>query len=98
MLHFRDNLGFRKGIESVTRWSELDCVSLQNAVLCANCEMISASSTSRCAVCGSAALLCISRLLGEPLHDLRSEWTIEGGGNLVASAGHPPDSESTRLI
>ena len=42
-------------------------VRLQNAVLCANCEVICESTNGHCAACGSQALLSLSRILGGPL-------------------------------
>jgi hypothetical protein len=51
-----------KGLE------ELNCIKLENALLCANCEMIvNESLNGRCPVCGSGALLGVSRLLGGTL-------------------------------
>ena len=42
----------------------LQFVSLKNAVLCANCELISEVTEACCPACGSKALLSISRVLG----------------------------------
>ena len=39
-------------------------VCLQNAVLCANCDVISDGANGHCVACGSEALLSLSRLLG----------------------------------
>ena len=39
-------------------------VRLQEAVLCANCEMISEGSNGHCACCGSQSLLSLSKVLG----------------------------------
>jgi hypothetical protein len=47
-------------------------VRLQQAVLCANCEVISDTATDSCAVCGSRALLSLSRVLGGALPDSRA--------------------------
>ena len=42
----------------------LNSISLQNAVLCADCDVVSDSPHDQCLVCGSRSLLNISRLLG----------------------------------
>ena len=42
-------------------------VRLQNAVLCANCEVISEANNGHCAACDSEALLTLSRILGGPV-------------------------------
>lgn len=45
----------------------LQLVSLQRAVFCAECEVISENCTPSCLACGSRALLCLSRILGGSL-------------------------------
>jgi hypothetical protein len=45
----------------------LNAVPLQNAVLCAECEVVSDSPHDRCLVCGSPSLFNISRMLGGTL-------------------------------
>jgi len=45
----------------------VNLVRLQNAFLCANCEVISECTHGRCVACGSQALLGLSRILGGPL-------------------------------
>src|ERR1700690_4083823 len=42
----------------------LNSISLQNAVLCAECDVVSDSPHDHCLVCGSRSLFGISRLLG----------------------------------
>lgn len=49
---------------SAQAWLNSNQVSLQKAVLCANCEVISEGLNGHCAACGSEALLGLSRLLG----------------------------------
>ena len=44
--------------------TELSSVPLLEAVLCADCEMISNSAGERCEVCGSPSLLSLGRVLG----------------------------------
>lgn len=46
---------------------ELNFVSLETAVLCADCEIITDSHGGRCRVCDGSALLSLSRVLGGPL-------------------------------
>ena len=46
---------------------EVSFVSLQAAVFCAQCEMISQNNTRYCLACGSQALLSLSRVLGGSL-------------------------------
>src|ERR1700733_13387796 len=42
----------------------LNAVALQNAVLCAECDVVSDSPHNECLVCGSRSLFNISRMLG----------------------------------
>jgi hypothetical protein len=44
--------------------TDVNAVCLQNAVLCADCEVISDSIHETCRVCGSHSLLSLSRVLG----------------------------------
>jgi hypothetical protein len=45
-------------------WLNTNLVRLHNAVLCANCEVISEALNGHCASCGSQSLLSLSRVLG----------------------------------
>jgi hypothetical protein len=50
----------------------LNAVPLRNAVLCAECDVVSDSPGDQCRVCGSTSLFNISRLLGGmPKHRAR---------------------------
>jgi hypothetical protein len=49
----------------------LNSISLQNAVLCADCDVVSDSPHDQCLVCGSRSLINISRLLGGTLPSQR---------------------------
>jgi hypothetical protein len=49
----------------------LNAVALQNAVLCADCDVVSDSPHDRCLVCGSRSLFNIARMLGGNLHQNR---------------------------
>ncbi len=44
---------------------ELNAVSLRQAVLCPNCEVVSDSPHDTCMVCGSRSLLPLWRVLGD---------------------------------
>jgi hypothetical protein len=46
---------------------DVNAVWLRNAVLCADCEVISDSPHESCGVCGSRSLLNLSRVLGGTL-------------------------------
>lgn len=46
---------------------ELSFLRLQNAVFCAQCELIHENNSSNCLACGSSALLSVSRLFGGSL-------------------------------
>ena len=64
-------------------------ISLQRAVLCADCEVISETNNGHCDACASRALLNLSRILGG---SLGTETTF----NLVISAYAPDKSEHAR--
>jgi hypothetical protein len=59
----------------------LNSISLQNAVLCADCDVVSDSPHDYCLVCGSRSLFNISRLLGGMLPSQRA--------TLIDSASRP---------
>jgi len=42
----------------------LNAITLQNAVLCAECDVVSDSPHDQCMVCGSRSLVNITRMLG----------------------------------
>jgi len=50
------------------RPADVSFVSLQSAVFCAECELISQNNTPYCLACGSQALLSLPRVLGGSLH------------------------------
>lgn len=52
------------------RW--LNAVALQNAVLCADCEVVSDSPHDECMVCGSRSLVNICGMLGGNLPKARA--------------------------
>jgi|HubBroStandDraft_1064217.scaffolds.fasta_scaffold569396_2 hypothetical protein len=64
---------------------ELNIIHLENALLCANCEMIvSETRNGKCPVCGSGAQLSVSRLLGGTL-----EHPSQPVSSPQRAAGHP---------
>lgn len=76
-------------MEEKTKYeSILNAVPLQNAVLCADCEVISDSAGDACSVCGSHSLISLGRVLGgsvgderavlvnQPEPNLRSQFTL----------------------
>ena len=50
----------------------LNAVALQNAVLCAECHVVSDSPHDRCLVCGSRSLFNIARMFGGNLPEVRA--------------------------
>ena len=53
------------GIEGIPeRGRVLNAVAVQNAVLCAECDVVSDSPNDRCLVCGSRSLFNIARMFG----------------------------------
>lgn len=56
----------------VERDRPLNTISLNHAVLCANCDVVSDSPHDECLVCGSRSLFNISRLLGGMLPSRRA--------------------------
>jgi hypothetical protein len=64
---------------------ELNIIHLENALLCANCEMIvSETRNGKCPVCGSGAQLSLSRLLGGTL-----EHPSQPASSRQPAAGRP---------
>lgn len=47
--------------------ADVNFVSLQTAVFCVQCELLSDNNTTRCLACGSGAVLSLSRVLGGSL-------------------------------
>jgi hypothetical protein len=52
--------------------SGLNSVHLVNAVLCADCEVISDSAGESCAICGSRSLMSLGRVLGGRIEGKRA--------------------------
>jgi len=52
-------------MDDTYKWgTELNSLPLLEAVLCADCEIISNSSGDHCEICGSRSLLSLGRVLG----------------------------------
>jgi len=65
--------------------TDVNFVSLQSAIFCVRCELLSENNTPRCLACGSGAVLSLSRVLGG---SLRGQQTA----HLIA------DAELDRLV
>ena len=79
---------FPEGIIAMQRSltaADVNFVSLQSAVFCVQCELLSENNTPRCLACGSGAVLSLSRVLGG---SLRGQQTA----HLIA------DAELDRLV
>ena len=50
-------------------------IPLQQAVLCANCEVVSDSKNGHCIVCGSPSLVNLARVLDGPSRLRDKAWT-----------------------
>ena len=77
------------GTVSWERDRVLNAVRLQNAVLCAECDVVSDSPNDVCMVCGSHSLFNIARLLGGKLPKERA--------SLVQAVSNMPSCESVLL-
>ncbi len=65
----------------------LNAIALRNAVLCAECDVVSDSPHDKCLVCGSPSLFNISRILGGSLAKNRTSLTRDN-----SSENHQADS------
>jgi hypothetical protein len=74
---------------SLARSRILNAVPLQNAVLCAGCDVVSDSPHDVCMVCGSHSLFNIARVFGGKLPEERA--------NLVAQSTIEPSSRDLVL-
>ena len=52
----------------------LNAVALQNAVLCAECDVVSDSPHDTCLVCGSRSLFNIARMFGGTFRSIARAW------------------------
>jgi hypothetical protein len=61
----------------------LNAVALQNAVLCAECDVVSDSPHDRCLVCGSRSLFNIARMFGGNLPKDRASLITSDGREMT---------------
>ena len=60
-------------MDDAHKWgNELSSVPLVEAVLCADCEIISNSAGEECEICGSRSLLSLGRVLGGSIEGERA--------------------------
>lgn len=76
--------------DSVKRAQALNAVPLRNAVLCAECDVVSDSPHDVCMVCGSRSLFNIARVFGGQLPRKRT--------NMIAAASVPVVPSHTVLV
>jgi hypothetical protein len=70
-------------MDNAHKWGlELSSVPLLEAVLCADCEVISNSSGERCEICGSHSLLSLGRVLGGSIEGERATLVQPDRDNL----------------
>src|SRR5260370_2549508 len=79
--------------------TDVNFLSLQSAIFCVQCELLSANNTPQCLACGSGAVLNLSRVLGGSLRGQQTAHLIADAeldrlgrsllstGSTVASAG-----------
>lgn len=79
----------------------LNAVPLQNAVLCAECDVVSDSPHDMCMVCGSRSLFNVARVFGGNLPKRRAslitQQPVEGPGEiaLIFPKPHRPRRRAT---
>jgi hypothetical protein len=64
----------------------LNAVALQNAVLCAECDVVSDSPHDTCLVCGSRSLFNIARMFGGKLPKERASLIAEESTEIASPA------------
>jgi hypothetical protein len=64
----------------------LNAVALQNAVLCADCDVVSDSPRDICLVCGSRSLFNIARMFGGKLPKQRASLIAEEAVEIASPA------------
>jgi hypothetical protein len=77
-----------------TEKAVVNAICLQNAVFCADCEVISDSAHETCRVCGSHSLLSLSRVLGGTLPAQRAQL-VEAWGSNYESPAFPQEHRLT---
>src|SRR5258708_33179931 len=56
--------------------TDVNFLSLQSAIFCVQCELLSENNTPRCLGCGSGAVLSLSRVLGGALRGQQTAHLI----------------------
>jgi len=74
------------GESAAERGRVLNAVGLQNAVLCAECDVVSDSPHDQCLVCGSRSLFNIARVFGGKLPKERASLIAEETAEIASSA------------
>jgi hypothetical protein len=64
----------------------LNAVALQNAVLCAECDVVSDSPHDECLVCGSRSLFNIARMFGGSLPKQRASMIAGDAAEITPAA------------
>jgi len=81
------------------KWGlELSSVPLLEAVLCADCEIISNSAGERCEICGSPSLLSLGRVLGGRIEGQRAALVQVGRDSLRHGFTVLVNPDSTRIL
>jgi hypothetical protein len=78
------------------RGGVLNAVALENAVLCAECDVVSDSSHDTCLVCGSRSLFNIARFFGGKLPKERATLIAQEAVEIVPQAVVLPFAKSHR--
>jgi len=81
---------------------DVNAVCLQNAVLCADCEVISDSPHDTCQVCGSRSLLSLSCVLGGTLPVQRAQiveaWESNSERPTLSLESRRPDTRHRTAV
>jgi len=84
-------------VDSLGRARVLNAVPLRNAVLCAECDVVSDSPHDTCQVCGSHSLFSIARMFGGQLPKERAKLVIREVKEIPAREFVLPFSKPHRL-
>src|ERR1700681_466658 len=90
--------------------TDVNFLSLQSAIFCVQCEVLSANNTPQCLACGSGAVLSLSRVLGGSLRGEQTAHLIADVEldrlvrsllytvpRVAAAGGEPPDENGVEL-
>src|SRR5580700_6075 len=73
-------------VSTPKRGRVVNAVALQNAVLCAECDVVSDSPHDICLVCGSRSLFNIARMLGGNLPKQRASLIVDEAVEIASPA------------